>query len=131
MMRKQFALFLVAGGLAACVNIGSRMILSLWISYAPSIVLAYLAGMATAFGLNKLFVFREAQRDLGSQAFWFALVNLAAVLQTLGISLLLSRWLLPRMGMASYVETIAHVVGVGIPVITSYFGHKYLSFSTR
>ncbi len=131
MMRRQFTLFLVAGGLAACVNIGSRMILSIWIAYVPAIVLAYLAGMATAFGLNKLFVFRGAQRGLGAQAFWFTLVNMAAVLQTIGISLLLSRWLLPWMGITSHVETVAHIVGVGVPVITSYFGHKYLSFSTR
>lgn len=131
MMRKQFALFLVAGGLAACVNIGARMVLSTSIAYVPAIVLAYLAGMGTAFFLNKLFVFQEAQRGLGTQAFWFVLVNLAAVLQTIGISLLLSRWMLPCMGVTSYAETIAHVVGVGVPVITSYFGHKYLSFSTR
>jgi putative flippase GtrA len=58
----------------------------------------------------------------------FAAVNLAALLQTLVVTLLLARWLLPAAGLRSHVEEIAHIVGVGVPIVTSFFGHKYLSF---
>ena len=53
---RQFILFLFAGGLAAAVNFGSRIALSHWMDYVPSIIIAYLLGMMSAFMLNKLFV---------------------------------------------------------------------------
>jgi len=128
---RQFLLFLIAGGLAACVNFGSRIALSQWLHYAPAIIIAYCLGMTTAFLLNRAFVFRSAANRMRSQAFWFIVVNLAAVLQTLAISLLLARWLLPQLGIDFHNETLAHAVGVAVPVLTSYFGHKYLSFRQK
>jgi len=125
---RQFILFLAAGGMAAAVNFGSRIALGHWLNYVPSIIIAYLLGMATAFTLNKLFVFSDATGRLHHQAMWFVLVNLAAVVQTLLISLLLARWLLPALGVDFHNETIAHGIGVAVPVVTSYIGHKKLSF---
>ena len=58
------------------------------------------------------------------------MVNLAAVAQTLAISLLLAEWLLPAMNWTYRVHTVAHGIGVLAPVVTSYFGHKYFSFRT-
>lgn len=130
-MTRQFLKFLVAGGVAAVANFGSRIALSHWMPYIPAIVLAYLIGMVTAFVLNRLFVFEGAANSLRSQAGWFTLVNLAAVAQTLAISLLLADHLLPVMGFRAHVETIAHGVGVLVPVATSYLGHKHLSFRTH
>ncbi|MGY5977947.1 GtrA family protein [Stenotrophomonas sp. FSL W7-1447] len=131
MISRQFLLFLIAGGLAACVNFGSRIALSQWLHYTPAIIIAYCLGMTTAFLLNRAFVFRSAANRMRSQAFWFIVVNLAAVLQTLAISLLLARWLLPQLGIDFHNETLAHAVGVAVPVLTSYFGHKYLSFRQK
>lgn len=125
---RQFVLFLIAGGLAAGVNIGSRLLLGHWLAYIPSILVAYCLGMATAFVLGKQFVFEKAQNPLHQQALWFMAVNAAAVVQTLLISVSLSHWLLPAMGMHFHNDTMAHVVGVLAPVVTSYFGHKHLSF---
>ncbi|HEY8586937.1 MAG TPA: GtrA family protein [Rhodanobacter sp.] len=129
-MTPQFLKFLVAGGIAAVANFGSRIALSHWMHYIPAIIIAYLIGMATAFVLNRLFVFAGAANSLRNQASWFTLVNVAAVAQTLAISLLLADYLLPAIGMRAHAETIAHGVGVLVPVVTSYLGHKYLSFRT-
>lgn len=129
-MTRQFLKFLVAGGIAAVANFGSRIALSHWMPYIPAIVVAYLIGMVTAFVLNRLFVFEGAANSLRSQAGWFTLVNLAAVAQTLAISLLLADHLLPALGIVIGAETIAHGVGVLVPVATSYFGHKHFSFRT-
>lgn len=130
MIKRQFLMFLVAGGIAAAVNFGSRIILSEWMHYVPSIVIAYCLGMVTAFILNRLLVFQEAANPLKHQIAWFVLVNLAAVVQTIAISLVLARWLLPALGVEFHIETLAHAVGVAVPVVTSYFGHKYLSFAS-
>lgn len=124
-----FFRFLVVGGVAALVNFSSRILLSNLMDYALAIVLAYLLGMVTAFTLNRAFVFEAADTGVVHQQFlWFTLVNVAAVAQTLAISLLLARVLLPTAGVTVHAETIAHAVGVIFPVFTSYLGHKRLSF---
>lgn len=127
-MNRQFALFVIAGGVAACVNFFSRILLSHWLTYSGAIVVAYLLGMVTAFVLNRLLVFKQVSHSMRHQVFWFTMVNLAAVLQTLAISLLLAEWLFPRAGFSWHPETVAHAFGVAIPVGTSFVGHKYLSF---
>ena len=124
----RFVRFLAAGGIAAVANFCSRIALSEVLPYAVSIVLAYCIGMATAFALNRLFVFSESSNPLSSQVKWFVLVNLAAVAQTLLLSLLFARVVFPYVGMAFHPETIAHAIGVIVPVLTSYIGHRKLSF---
>jgi putative flippase GtrA len=128
MISRRFAKFLMAGGVAAVANFSSRIVFSHWMAYVSAIVLAYVVGMITAFVLNRLFVFNTATNSLGSQAWWFTLVNIAAVLQTIVISIVLADYVFPALGLKALRETIAHGFGVMIPAITSYIGHKYLSF---
>src|SRR5688572_13004165 len=108
MTTRRFAGFLVAGGIAALANFGSRIAISLWLPYVPAIVLAYGVGMLTAFVLNRAFVFTDAATGLRHQVLWFAAVNLLAVAQTVAISVVLARWGLPALGVHDHAETIAH-----------------------
>lgn len=124
----QFLRFAVAGGVAALANFGSRFGFSLWLPYPAAIVMAYLVGMTVAFLLMREFVFRGATRSLAHQLASFAAVNLLAVLQTLGVSLLLARWALPAAGMQAHAETVAHAVGVAVPVFTSFLAHRAFTF---
>ena len=124
----QFLRFLVAGGVAALANYGSRFLFSLWCPYGVAIVLAYLVGMVVAFVLMRQHVFQAGSGAVHSQVIRFVAVNLLAVLQTLVISLLLARWVLPALGLTQHAEAIAHLVGVAVPVVTSYFGHRMLTF---
>lgn len=128
MISRQFVGFLAAGGTAALANFGSRILLSHWLHYVPAIVLAYCIGMVTAFVLNRLFVFRNAGNALHQQMLWFIAINLLAVAQTIPISLALARWLFPLAGFDFHPETVAHAIGIVVPVFTSFIGHKYLSF---
>lgn len=128
-MTLQFAKFILAGGLAALVNFGSRFLLSEVFTYAISIVIAYCIGMITAFILNRIFVFEVANGQMHRQFLWFTLVNIAAVTQTLLISLVLAKVILPWMGLNAHAEELAHLVGIIVPVFSSYLGHKYLSFA--
>lgn len=128
MISRRFFLFLLSGGVAALANFCSRILFSMFVTYSVAIVLAYLVGMVVAFLLMRSLVFADATNRTHIQIAWFVVVNLLAVAQTLIISLLLARWLLPAMGVQNGAETIAHAIGVLVPVVTSYFGHKFLSF---
>lgn len=125
---KQFIYFVVCGGIAAGVNFFSRLAINLWLPYATSIVLAYVLGMITAFVLNRILVFKETSNPIHHQVFWFTMVNLAAVLQTLVVSLLLARIALPWIGFRWQADTVAHAFGVAVPILTSFVGHKHLTF---
>ena len=128
MISSQFMRFLIAGGIAATANFGSRFIFSLFFDYGIAILLAYLVGMLVAFLLMRRHVFDAANGAIVSQAAKFVGVNFLAVLQTLIISLLLARWVFPNIGIIVYAEALAHLVGVVVPMVTSYFGHKFLTF---
>ncbi len=125
---KQFALFLLTGGLAALVNFSSRIAYNRFVDYQTAIVLAYITGMITAFILAKLFVFRESRQSVHRSAFYFLLVNLIAVAQTWSISVGLAYFVLPYLDVDRFVPEIAHAVGIVVPVFTSYIGHKRWSF---
>ncbi|HEX7324216.1 MAG TPA: GtrA family protein [Rhodanobacteraceae bacterium] len=126
--RKLFIGFVMASGFAALVNIATRIVFNRWMPFSASIVAAYVCGMITAFTLNRLFVFRETVNPFHRQAFWFVMVNVAAVIQTLIVSLVLARWVLPTIGFHWHVDTVAHVCGVVEPLITSFIGHKHFTF---
>ena len=84
--------------------------------------------MLVAFLLMRGHVFDANNGALRSQVAKFVGVNVLAVLQTLLISLLLAKWLVQVIGSVQDAEAIAHLVGVLVPVVTSYFGHKLLTF---
>jgi putative flippase GtrA len=125
---RQFLLFLATGGFAAAVNFASRILYSQWLGYSAAIVVAYVTGMVTAFLLARAFVFPGSTRPFHHSALWFAAVNLVAVVQTWAVSLALAFYLLPWLGIAWHRLEIAHLVGVAVPVFTSYLGHKHWSF---
>jgi putative flippase GtrA len=120
--------FVLAGGLAALANFGARIGFSMIMPYAVAIVIAYIIGMAVAFVLNRYCVFSSSTRPVHSQLFWFVMINMLALVQTLLVSLLLARVVLPRAGIAWHAEEIAHAAGIAVPIFTSYIGHKHLTF---
>ena len=124
----KFFRFLAAGGIAAVANFGSRFGYSLVMTYEAAILCAYLTGMLVAFLLMRKHVFNAAAGQLFAQASWFAVVNALALIQTLIISIILARWLLLYVGTAKHAEALAHFIGVLTPAVTSYYGHKLLTF---
>lgn len=125
---RQLLLFILTGGTAAGVNFGTRIIYNHWMSFSLSVLCAYLTGMLTAFILAKLFVFKQSQQSLNRSAIYFTLINIIAVFQTWTISLGLINYVFPFIGLRSFVQEMAHGIGLIVPVFTSYFGHKHFSF---
>lgn len=124
-----FVRFVISGGIAAAINILSRIAFSQFLPFSAAIVLAFLVGMTTAFILMKQFVFEESGNSTGNEYVRFGLVNLVALLQVWLVSIILARWLLPAINYNWHVETTAHVVGVLSPVLTSYVAHKSFTFA--
>lgn len=125
---KQFSYFLMSGGVAAGLNWGSRFLFSEFVRFEVAVVLAFLVGLLSGFILMRVFVFDGIGKPVASQVGWYVIVNLFALLQTLAISVVLARWVLPSIGIVNGGEALAHLVGVLVPVVTSYFGHKLLTF---
>jgi len=128
LLRSQFVLFLLVGGTAAAVNFLSRLVINLWTSYAVAVVIAFGFGVLTAFVLNRLFVFKGSNRSIHHQMTWFLVVNLFGLAQTLAVSVLLAQYVFPASAFHWHADSVAHIIGILFPLISSYFGHKYLSF---
>jgi putative flippase GtrA len=129
--RARFAAFLVTGGIAALANILSRVVFSLVMVYEVAVVLAYLAGMSTAYILARLFVFEPSGRSAEGEYFRFAVVNVVALAQVWLVSMLLARVIFPWLDFTWHAETVAHVIGVATPVVTSYIAHQRFTFAQR
>lgn len=126
-----FLRFVVSGGIAALANILARLGLSQFTPYSIAIVFAYLIGMTVAYFLMKTFVFENSGKSIANEYIRFGLVNLVALVQVWLVSMVLVRWVFPATNFYWHSETIAHVIGVASPVITSYAAHKYFTFSSR
>ena len=80
--RREFSLFLLTGGVAASVNVVSRIGFSTVVRFELAVLLAYGIGMLTAYVLARRFVFLNSRTSIRRSLAAFALVNLFAVLQT-------------------------------------------------
>ena len=127
-MQSEFMRFLAVGGFAAGVNFISRIFLNEYMSFRWAVFLAYLVGMLTAYLFSRWFVFEASGKHPGHELFHFTLVNLAAVAQVWLISVGLAEYLFPAIEFTFFYHEIAHLIGLAIPTITSYYGHKYFSF---
>jgi len=129
-LANQFSRFLAAGGIAASANFGSRFLFSEFVAFEAAVVLAFMVGLATGFLLSRAYVFMASANSLGREAIWYVIVNLLALAQTWLVSVYLARALGDGMGV-ELAQATAHLAGIILPVISSYFGHKYLTFRER
>lgn len=120
--------FLVVGGVSAALNWSSRFLFSLWFTFEVAVVLAFFVGLVSGFILMRLFVFTNGAKSMMQQAGYFVAVNGLALLQTWLISVLLSRYLFPYIGLTYGADGLAHLIGIMAPIVTSYMGHKHFTF---
>ena len=128
---KQFILFICTGGVAALVNIISRVLLSYYLAFEFSVVIAYLFAIITAYSLAKIFVFKNKKVKTYRSFAIFFLVNIFAIFQTWIVSIFLRNYLFEIININSNRDLFAHIVGVCVPVFSSYYGHKYLTFNNN
>ena len=128
-MRGRFVRFALIGGLAAMVNLTSRCLLNLLMSFTVAVPVAYLLGMVTAYGLCRWFVFEGSGRSIADELWRFTMVNMVAAAQVWIISVGLGLYLFPRWGFKWHPLDVAHLIGVAVPALTSYLGHRRFSFA--
>ncbi len=124
----QFLRFLASGGFAAVVNVVSRYLLSRVVGFEVAVVIAYAIGMVTAYALFRMLVFGRSGRSIASEGYRFVLVNVVAFSLVLAVSVFLARIVFPFMHFEWHAQDIAHVIGVSVPAISSYIGHKQYTF---
>jgi putative flippase GtrA len=90
--------------------------------------LAYVCGMITAYLLFRAFVFGSGSNSLGKSAGYYVMINALGLLITWGVSVGLGLHLFPAVDMRFYPLELAHAIGIAAPTITSYLGHRYLTF---
>jgi putative flippase GtrA len=127
-LTREFVVFFLCNSFAAVLNFGSRILFSKLLPYWAAVFFAYCIGLITAFVLNKLFVFDAKSGKTSRQLFGYIIVNILGLAQTFLISLLLRNVIFPRTGFTFHPDEAAHLVGIAVPVFTSFLGHKYFSF---
>ncbi len=128
-LSSRFIQFLLVGGFAAAVNFVSRFLLNEYLGFKWAVFVAYLIGMITAYVMTRFFVFEPSGKHPVNEMTWFVVVNLVALLQVWLISVALAEYFFPFIGVTLMREEMAHFIGLSVPAITSYFGHKYLTFA--
>jgi putative flippase GtrA len=129
-LARQFVRFLAAGGTAALANFGSRFLFSEFMAFEYAVVLAFFVGLGTGFILSRSYVFAPSQHAVHVEMTYYLFVNLLALVQTWLLSVYLAKILTPQLGQA-LAQAVAHLAGIMLPVITSYFGHRYFTFKER
>lgn len=124
----QYGIFLAVSGFAALVNLLARIAIGMALAYEIAVVLAYLIGMTVAFVLTRSFVFAARDGDAKVQYTRFAVVNALALAQVWVVSVGLLYVVFPAIGFTWHAETVAHAIGLAVPAVTSFIGHKYYSF---
>ena len=126
---RQFALFVALGAVAAAANWLARFPLEHFMSFSAAVIVAYMVGMVIAFTLFSRYVFPASPRPLHEQIKYFVLVNIAGIIQVWVVSMTLLYYVFPAIGFSGVLaEPIAHGLAIGVPTISSYFGHKFLTF---
>lgn len=129
---KQFIFFLMSGGIAAAVNIGSRIFFSLFLPYEAAIILAFMMGLTTGFLLMKFFVFHiKSSKYAIREFFYFCFINLINLLLTFFLSVGCVRFVFPPLRYAFYPELTAHIIGVCFPILLSFIFHKKVTFGAK
>ena len=126
---REFVSFLITGGIAALVNLTTRIAFNIVMPFEIAIIVAYLCGMTTAFVLARHFVFERSGRTLHSEYVRFTVVNFVAAIQVWIVSVGLAEVIFPQLHFTWHSYTVAHFFGVSVPVFTSYAGHKHFSFA--
>lgn len=130
-LSRQFLQFVAIGAIAAGLNWGSGRLFSLAFGFSVSISLAYLVGMASAFVMNRIWVFPRANRPILHQAGYFVAVNLVSFPVVWSVAIVLGEYVLPALGMTRGNEGLAHAFALAAPMFLAFLFHKFLTFAHR
>lgn len=126
---RRFYFYLLIGGSAALVNIGSRYLLSerAAVPFAASLAIAYTLGLLWNFGFNKFLNYRSHKKEMHIQLARFFMVAVGGLLLTLLLSEILYLLLSLRLDQ-EMAELAGHVMAVGLVMLYSFAMHTKYTF---
>jgi putative flippase GtrA len=135
--RYEFGRFLVVGAVAALVNLlsawGYRMLFNRTPFYfEASVALGFSAGTVVSFLLNKIFTFRANAGKTRKQALKFGLISIVSVAISTVVAhlIFMGCMILPKIaGNTHRVESIAHLLTIGVMAVFNYFAIKHVAFA--
>lgn len=127
---RQVLSYVLTSGVAALVNLCSRVFYSQWMHFNWAVVCAYFTGMLVNFALSSIFVFSWYR---GGRPFniliKFSLVAIAGLIVTVIVSEISRQCLLWLAWFpVSYTELAAHAMGIGIAFFASFAGHSLFTY---
>jgi putative flippase GtrA len=128
MMSSRFVRFLLTGGCAALVNLGSRYALNVFMSFEAAVAVAFLFGVTTGYALAKIFVFDKSGLTVATEFRRFVMVNLLSLAVVWSVSVGLAFYVFPAFAFRWHAEDVAHLIGVLSPSVGAYFVHKHYTF---
>ncbi|MDP3492553.1 MAG: GtrA family protein [Hyphomonadaceae bacterium] len=93
-----------------------------------ALVPAHIVGMLVAFVLTRAFVFPGGQTPIAVGLKRFAIVNVGSLLITTIIASFALRIVFPLTNFTLFPATAAHIAGLAVASVFSYFGHLHYSF---
>lgn len=131
---KKISSYFLASGIAAIVNVLSRIIYSLIMNFTCAVVLAYLTGMCCCFWLTSRYTFTERatseRQVIALRFFKFFLVSALGLTITVSCANVMLFILLKYIqNYLAFLELFSHLFGMGCSFCVSYVAHSYFTFS--
>lgn len=120
---KQFIVYVIVGSLNTVVALGVIYVFSeiLRVHYVLANAAGYAVGLAIGFVMHRKVTFAGADKSAAKR-------QVAPFLGVFAVSYLIQLGLLVALHRAGMVDFFSQVVALGVYVIISFIGHKYLTF---
>jgi putative flippase GtrA len=129
---REFIRFVVAGVAAAAGNIATVWITRHFLPFEIALVLGIGAGLVTSFLLSKLFAFESRSWSLagGEAARFLAVYSLGSGLYW-AVAVVFASVAIARGAQAGVAEMGGVLIGSGVMMLSSYFGHRFFTYRTH
>jgi putative flippase GtrA len=124
----QFFRFLIVGGVALVIHWLARILLNEWMSFNAAIITAYGVGIATAYILNKKYVFPLSKQARHREVMIFVAVNIGAFPVVWALAVLFGDIILTRFLSVDIARALGHGAAITTPVFVNFALHKFVTF---
>lgn len=127
----QFLRFLLVGGFAALVNFFSRFFFRQFFLYVVSVAFAFSVGTIISFILNKIFTFKSFEERTVVQLIKFIIIAISSIFLATFIAwlgMVVYRLLQISFISSKQMESIAHIIAIGVTTLYNFLTMKYFSF---
>ena len=129
--RAQFGGFILVGIISTVCNLASRYLFELFADFEVALAGANVIGVSSAFLLNRWFVFGSGSAGFLGQFYRFTLINLAGIVVSWLVAVLLYRAVFPGVGVTWHPDLLAHAIGIAVPVLPNFLAHKHWTFACK